>query len=104
MLNREQQRADGTLVNLNELYPDLKMMKPWFQCPMKTRGRRGRFVPSPGNIPQFKAGQSSGKSGSWQKMKGLRSKHYFQDYKRAQAHLKAGFTLNANVIVKKGAK
>ena len=104
MLNRDRQRADGTIVNLNELYPDLKMMKPWFQCPMKKRGARGRTVPAPGNIPQFRAGQNSGKSGTWQKIKGLRSKHYFQDYKRAQAHLVAGFTLTANAIVKKGAK
>lgn len=105
MLNkREQQRADGSLNNFNEMYPDLKLNKPWFQCPVKKRGARGRTVPSPGNIPQYRAGQNSGKFGIWQSQKGLRSKHYFQDYKRAQAHLKAGFTLTANAIVKKGAK
>jgi hypothetical protein len=92
MLNkREQQRADGSLYNFNEMYPGLKLNKPWFQCPVKKKGARGRTVPSPGNVPQYKAGQN-------------RSKHYFQDYKRAQAHLKAGFTLTANAIVKKGAK
>jgi len=104
MLNRDRQRADGSLYNFNEMYPDLKLNKPWFQCPIKKRGKRSRSVGMPGNIPQFKTGTASGQLKQWDQSKGLRSKHYFQDYKRAQAHLKAGFTLNANAIVKKGAK